>query len=176
MKAFQDFYPDDLSHCYGCGRLNPQGLQIKSFWEADESVCRFQPRPYHTALPGYVYGGLIASLIDCHATGTAAAATYREEKREMGTEPPVRFVTASLRVDYLAPTPIDTELELRGHVKELKGKKVVVEVSLSARGAVCARGEVITVQVPPDWMEKPKLKGSRGRGVKGSSEKLPESG
>ena len=43
VKAFQDFYPDDVSHCYGCGRLNPQGLQIKSFWEADESVCHFSP-------------------------------------------------------------------------------------------------------------------------------------
>jgi acyl-coenzyme A thioesterase PaaI-like protein len=161
VKAFQDVYPDDVSHCYGCGRLNPHGLQIKSYWEADESVCRFQPRPYHTALPGYVYGGLIASLIDCHATGTAAAARYREEKREMGTDPPVRFVTASLRVDYLAPTPIDALLELRGRVKELKGKKIVVDVSLSARGALCARGEVVTVQVPPDWIDKLKAEGSQ---------------
>jgi acyl-coenzyme A thioesterase PaaI-like protein len=153
-KAFQDFYADDMSHCYGCGRLNPDGLQIKSYWEGDESVCRFQPRPYHTALPGYVYGGLIASLIDCHGTGTAAAATYREEKREMASAPPVRFVTASLHVDYLAPTPIDAVLELRGRVKEIKGKKVVLSVSLCAHGAVCARGEVVTVQVPPDWIEK----------------------
>jgi acyl-coenzyme A thioesterase PaaI-like protein len=159
-KAFQDFYPDDTSHCYGCGRLNPDGLQIKSYWEGEESVCRFQPRPYHTALPGYVYGGLIASLIDCHATGTAAAAKYREEQREMGSAPPVRFVTASLHVDYLAPTPIDTELELRGRVKEIKGKKVVLAVSLSARGSVCARGEVVAVQVPPDWVEKLKAEGS----------------
>jgi acyl-CoA thioesterase FadM len=122
-------------------------------------VCRYQPRPYHTALPGYVYGGLIASLIDCHATGTAAAATYREEKRDMSTEPPVRFVTASLQVDYLAPTPIDTVLELRGRVKEIKGRKVVLAVSLLARGVVCARGEVVAVQVPPDWIEKLKTRG-----------------
>jgi acyl-coenzyme A thioesterase PaaI-like protein len=153
-KAFQDFYADDMSHCYGCGRLNPDGLQIKSYWESDESVCRFQPRPYHTALPGYVYGGLIASLIDCHGTGTAAAAAYRAEQREMGSAPPVRFVTASLHVDYLAPTPIDAVLELRGRVKEIKSKKVVIAVSLSARGAVCARGEVVAVQVPPDWIDK----------------------
>ena len=159
-KAFQDFYADDMSHCYGCGRLNPDGLQIKSYWEGDESVCRFQPRPYHTALPGYVYGGLIASLIDCHGTGTAAAAAYRAERREMGSAPPVRFVTASLHVDYLAPTPIDAVLELRGRVKEIKGKKVVLAVSLSARGLVCARGEVVAVQVPPDWVEK--MKAGRG--------------
>lgn len=153
-KAFQDFYADDMSHCYGCGRLNPEGLQIKSYWEGEESVCRFQPRPYHTALPGYVYGGLIASLIDCHGTGTAAAAIYRAENREMGTEPPVRFVTASLHVDYLAPTPIDTVIELRGRVKEVTGRKAVIAVNLLARGVVCARGEVVAVQVPPDWIEK----------------------
>lgn len=153
-KAFQDFYADDMSHCYGCGRLNPDGLQIKSYWEGDESVCRFQPRSYHTALPGYVYGGLIASLIDCHGTGTAAAAAYRAEQREMGSAPTVRFVTASLHVDYLAPTPIDAVLELRARAKEIKGKKVVIAVSLSARGSVCARGEVVAVQVPPDWIEK----------------------
>jgi acyl-coenzyme A thioesterase PaaI-like protein len=158
-KAFQDYYPDDLSHCYGCGRLNPHGLQIKSFWAGDESVCRFQPRPYHTALPGYVYGGLVASLIDCHATGTASAAKYRAEGRAMDSDPPLRFVTASLHVDFLAPTPIDAELELRGRVKEIKGKKVVLTVTLSARGAVCARGEVVAVQVPQDWLEK------LGRGV-----------
>jgi len=150
MKAFQDHYPDSLSHCYGCGRLNENGLQIKSYWDGEESVCVFQPRPYHTAIPGFVYGGLIASLIDCHATGTASAAAYRAEGREMGTEPPLRFVTASLHVDYLKPTPIDGELELRGRVKELKSRKVVVTIELSAQGKVCVRGEVVAVVMPPD--------------------------
>ena len=74
MKAIQDYYPEEIAVCYGCGRLNENGLQIKSYWEGDESVCRFKPRPYHTAFPGYAYGGLVASLIDCHATGTAATA------------------------------------------------------------------------------------------------------
>jgi hypothetical protein len=38
-KAVQDYYPDSLSHCYGCGRLNDEGLKIKSYWEGEESVC-----------------------------------------------------------------------------------------------------------------------------------------
>lgn len=150
-KAFQDYYPDDLSRCYGCGRLNPEGLQIKSVWDGEESLCRFRPRPYHTAIPGYVYGGLLASLIDCHATGTAAAAQYRAEGRAMDTAPSLRFVTASLHVDYLAPTPIDVEIELRGRIKEIKGRKITVAVALSADGTLCARGEVITVQMPDTW-------------------------
>jgi acyl-coenzyme A thioesterase PaaI-like protein len=147
-KAFQDFYPDEFNYCYGCGRLNEHGLQIKSYWDGDETVCVFQPRPYHTAIPGYVYGGLIASLIDCHSTGTAAAAAYRAEGRPLGSEPALRFLTASLHVDYLRPTPIDTPLEVRASVKEIKGRKVVVTSTVFAHGETCARGEVVAVQVP----------------------------
>lgn len=148
QKSFQDYYPDQLAHCYGCGRLNEHGLQIKSYWDGNEAVCVFQPRPYHTAIPGYVYGGLIASLIDCHSTGTASAASYRAQGREMGSEPPLRFLTASLRVDYLRPTPLGAPLEVRAKVKEIKGRKVIVESALSAGGETCARGEVVAVQMP----------------------------
>jgi acyl-coenzyme A thioesterase PaaI-like protein len=149
-KAFQDYYPDHLSYCYGCGRLNEHGLQIKSYWAEDgeETVCNFTPRPDHIAIPGYVYGGLIASLIDCHCTGTAAAASYRAAGRAMDSEPPFRFVTASLRVDYLRPTPLGVPLEIRAKVKELKGRKVVLDATLSAEGQICARGEMVAVQMP----------------------------
>ena len=152
QKAFQEYYPDDLAHCYGCGRLNEHGHQIKSYWDGDETVCTFLPKPYHTAIPGYVYGGLIASLIDCHSTGTAAAAAYREQGRPMDTDPPLRFVTASLHVDFLRPTPIGVPLEIRGRVKQIKGRKVVVEATLSAEGEVCAQGEVVAVQIPEQMM------------------------
>jgi acyl-coenzyme A thioesterase PaaI-like protein len=148
QQAFQDGYPDSWAQCYGCGRLNEHGLQIKSYWDGEESICTFRPQPHHMAVPGYVYGGLIASLIDCHSTGTAAAVAYRAQGREMGSEPPLRFVTASLHVDYLRPTPIEGPLDLRSRVKEIKGRKVVVSTTLSARGEVCARGEVVAVQLP----------------------------
>ena len=153
-KAFQDYYPDDVSYCYGCGRLNEDGHQIKSYWDGDEAVCTFVPEAYHIAIPGYVYGGLIASLIDCHSTGTAAAASYRAEGREMSTEPAFRFVTASLHVDYLRPTPLGVPLELRGSVKKMKGRKVIVATTISAEGEVCAKGEVVTVQMPENMIPK----------------------
>lgn len=147
-RAFQDYYPDDVSHCYGCGRLNPEGLHIQSRWDGEEAVCVFEPRGCHTAIPGYVYGGLIASLIDCHATGTAAAAAYRALGREMGSEPALRFLTASLLVDYLRPTPLGVPLDVRARVEEVKGRKVTVTATVSARGEVCARGRVVAVQMP----------------------------
>jgi acyl-coenzyme A thioesterase PaaI-like protein len=151
QKSFQEYYSDDVSYCYGCGRLNEHGLQIKSFWEGDEAVCTYTPKPYHMAIPGFVYGGLIASLIDCHSTGMAAAAAYRAEDRSMDSIPRLRYVTASLKVDYLKPTPIDTPLMLRAKVKEISGRKVVVDSTLHADGVLCARGAVVVVQMPEDW-------------------------
>ncbi len=155
-KAFQDYYPDELSYCYGCGRLNEQGLKLKSYWDGEETVAILNPRPYHIAIPGYVYGGLIASIIDCHGTGTAAAATYRAEGREMGTEPSLRFVTASLHVEYMRPTPLGVPLEVRGKIKEIKERKVVVSVTVSAAGEICARGEVVAVKMPEHMIPKRK--------------------
>jgi acyl-coenzyme A thioesterase PaaI-like protein len=153
-KAFQEYYPDHLSHCYGCGHLNEQGLHIKSYWDGEESVCTFIPGPHHMAVPGIVYGGLIASLIDCHGTGTAAAAAYRAEGRKMDTEPPLRFLTASLHVDYLRPTPMGIPLELRGKVLEIKGRKIIVDIRLLADQKLCAKGKVVAARVPEEMLNK----------------------
>jgi len=65
----------------------------------------------------------------------------------MGTGPEIRFVTASLHVDYLRPTPIDAPMELRAQIKEIKARKVVVSVTLTSRDQLCARGEVVAVQL-----------------------------
>jgi acyl-coenzyme A thioesterase PaaI-like protein len=152
-KAFQDYYPEVLSYCYGCGRLNEYGHQIKSYWDGDESVCHFQPGPFHISIPGYVYGGLLAALIDCHGTGTAAAAGYRAEARKMDTEPALRYLTASLHVDYLRPTPLGVTLEIRGKVKEIKDRKVVIEEWIAANAVITVRGEVVAIQVPARLMQ-----------------------
>lgn len=151
-KAFQDYYPDQMSYCFGCGRLNEHGYKIKSYWQGEESVCVFTPQPYHIAVPGFVYGGLIASLVDCHGTGTAAAAAYRSQGRPMDSEPPMRFVTGSLHVDYLKPTPLGVPLELHGRVKEIQGRKVVVEIDLHAKGEVCVHGQVVAVKIPENML------------------------
>ena len=153
-EAFQDYYPDDFSQCYGCGRLNPAGLQLKTRWEdeaAGVTITRFTPRAEHTAVPGFVYGGLIASLIDCSGTGSAAGAAYRAAGRRPGEGAPFRFVTGSLKVSYLKPTPLGPELEIRCKVEEVKGRKITLSATLSARGEVCATGDVVALQIPDDF-------------------------
>lgn len=148
MRAFQDDYPDDYAHCYGCGRLNEKGLKIKSYWEGDETVCKITPQDYYSGgKKDILYGGLIASLIDCHAAGSAAAAKARELGVDTSSHGMPRFVTASLKVDYIAPTPLERELELRGSIKEIKGRKVIVLIDLKAGDTVCAKGEVVMIQI-----------------------------
>lgn len=155
MTAIQDTYPDELAHCYGCGRLNEHGLHLRTSWEGDETVTRYTPELWHIAIPGYVNGGLLASLMDCHGTGTAAAAAYRAEGREPGTAPLHRFVTASLKVDYLKPTPLGPELEVRGRATAIRGRKVVVEARILARGEVTVTGEIVAVEMPERMRPSP---------------------
>ncbi len=151
QRAFQDDYPDDFNHCYGCGQLNPEGLRIRTFWDGETTLTRYTPRACHTAIPGFVYGGLIASLIDCHGTASAAAAASREQGPPGDASPPRRFVTASLRVDYLRPTPLGPELEVRGRITRIDGRRITVEVEVSAEGRITARGTVIAAALPEKW-------------------------
>lgn len=155
MKSFskpyciQDNYPEQYCHCYGCGRKNMQGLKIKSYWDGEKALARFTPEQHHIALPGYVYGGLLASLIDCHGIATASAA-MSDLKNDTGNVclELKRYVTASLHVDYLRPTPIGTEIEMIGIVAENTGRKVKIKVELFAGGKQRARGEVLAAPVP----------------------------
>lgn len=159
MRAVQDFYPDDFAHCYGCGRLNRDGLHVRTAWDGDATVAHFVPRAEHVAVPGFVYGGLIASLIDCHAMGTAAAFVERAAGRDVGDAPAPRFVTASLHVDFLKPTPHGPMLELRARATGMGARKVTVAVELSADGQLTACGTVVAVAIP-DAMRMPGGPGS----------------
>lgn len=147
--ALQDFYPDNFAHCYGCGRLNAHGHHVRTRWDGDETVARFTPRPEHMAMPGFVYGGLLASLVDCHAMGTASAAALRAEGKDIGTGPSPRYVTAALNVSYIKPTPLGPELEVRGRVVERGDRKTVMAITVSAAGTVTVKAEVIAVPIPP---------------------------
>jgi acyl-coenzyme A thioesterase PaaI-like protein len=100
-----------------------------------------------------VNGGIIAAVVDCHTICTAIADAYRAAGVELGAEPLRWCVTASLRIDYLAPTPIGEPMELRARVREAKGRKRVVECTVRSGGRECARAEVVAVEVPAAWRE-----------------------
>jgi len=146
--AFQDYYPEKFSHCYGCGKSNPHGLHLKSYWDGEETIARFTVLPkFSGGVPDHAYGGMVASLLDCHGTASAAAFAYRAAGRDMGDGGEfMRFVTASLKVDFLRPTPIGTELLIKGQLRSIEGRKVQVALSLSEGGKMCATGHMLAVQ------------------------------
>ncbi|GGH78622.1 acyl-coenzyme A thioesterase PaaI-like protein [Pullulanibacillus pueri] len=151
-RGVQAYYPKDMAWCYGCGRLNEAGHHFQTNWEGEETVTTYTPCSEHMAIPGFVYGGLIASLLDCHSTGSASLALYRDQGHELGSDAPLpRCVTASLKVDYLKPTPLGVKLIARGKIRDMNNKKVVVESELYAEGILCARGEVVAVSMPENF-------------------------
>ena len=135
-------------HCFGCGALNAHGLHIKSRWEGDEFVCVWQPRPEHIGFPGYVYGGTIASVVDCHAVWAALSVHCREAGHDLNSgPPPFAVVTGSLRVSYLKPARAAEALELRARIVEHGERKSIVACSVRQGPVECATAEVTTVRV-----------------------------
>ncbi|SMC03853.1 Thioesterase superfamily protein [Sulfobacillus thermosulfidooxidans DSM 9293] len=147
--AVQDFYPDDFAWCYGCGRLNDHGHHFRTRWNNEETLTEYIPLPQHIAVPGFVYGGLLASLVDCHSTGSAALALYRQDGHELGDAAPVpRCVTASLKIDFVKPTPLGQRLTVRGRIVEIGRRKVIVHSDVYAGDTLCAKSEVVAVLAP----------------------------
>ncbi|HEY9401381.1 MAG TPA: PaaI family thioesterase [Pyrinomonadaceae bacterium] len=143
--SLQERYAPGLA-CYGCGPANEQGLRIRSFARGDdETVCEWQPQKHHEAYPGMLNGGIIGSLIDCHANWTAAWHLMRRA----GAESPPCTVTAEYSVKLLRPTPTDAPVRLTARVVEAKEDRAVVEVELTAGGKVCATGRGTFVAVKP---------------------------
>jgi acyl-coenzyme A thioesterase PaaI-like protein len=149
--ALQDVWPD--ATCYGCGPANEKGLRIKSRWSEDgsEVVAQFQPRPEHNAgFPNVMYGGLVASLLDCHSIWTAIAWTYREEGRRHGSLPAISYVTGQITVRFLKPSALDSPAVLRARVTELGERKALVHCDFYSGGEKTAESDVVAVRFGMD--------------------------
>jgi len=151
IKAIQDYYDEDFSHCYGCGRLNLEGHQLKTYLKNNETISKYTPKNYHIAIEGFVYGGLLASLIDCHGTGSASIFYARENNIEIKNYNAPRFVTGNLNVNYLKPTPLQKELLIKGVLKEITSRKVITSISIVVNDVICVTGEVTAILLPDNF-------------------------
>ncbi|MFP4214055.1 MAG: PaaI family thioesterase [Desulfohalobiaceae bacterium] len=132
--------------CFGCGADNQEGLRIKSYLQGDTAVCRFRPSQEHTAFPGVLNGGIIATLLDCHGIWTAVGQHHaRYQEPEAGSQETM-YMTRKMTVEYLRPTPMDTELLLQGRVLEARERSMQVEVELWAKGEMTAKAELLAVR------------------------------
>lgn len=149
--ALQDAWPH--ATCYGCGPANPHGLHIKSYWQDDYSavLSTFHPQPHYNAgFENVMYGGLVASLIDCHSIWAAIAYAYRAENRPHGSLPSISYVTGQLDVRYLKPTPLDQPIYLRAVLQSTEGRKSKLFCELGPAGLVTANAYVLGVRINDD--------------------------
>ncbi|MCI4668968.1 MAG: PaaI family thioesterase [Bacteroidia bacterium] len=144
-QYFQDYMPGNV--CFGCGNENPDGLQIKSFWEGEEAVCIWDSERKYEGWKNITNGGILATLVDCHCMCSAMAAVYKAEGRGLDSSPEYRYATGTLSIKYLKPTPNDKTMELRATVSEIKGRKVVMHCKIFSEGIQTAEADVIAIRV-----------------------------
>lgn len=142
--SLQDRIP---GHCFGCGPQNAEGLQIKSFWLGDEVVCAWRAQPKHIGYPGILYGGVIASVVDCHCIWTAVAYAHRQAREEIDSSSTHKFVTAALSLQYRKPVRIEDAIELRARVIDFGERKAVVRCTVHSANAVVVEAEVVVVRM-----------------------------
>ncbi len=135
------------STCYGCGPANEQGLQIKSFYDAETRVTRaeYLGQPHQEAFGGFLNGGIVSTLLDCHCNWAALAHAMEELKLQ---ELPCT-VTAKLEVSFLAPTPATESIELQASVTETDGNKYWVAGAVLFGGKKTATCTACFVAVKP---------------------------
>jgi acyl-coenzyme A thioesterase PaaI-like protein len=140
--AIQDrLFPD--GRCFGCGPANEEGLRLKSYPASDTSVvARFTPWPQHDNGVGFLNGGIIATVLDCHS---GAGAFHHAEVREWPPLPgaALPFVTAGIDLRYLRPTPLAATLDLVAEVVEASEDAMTVDVRLEHDGKVRAEATAL---------------------------------
>jgi acyl-coenzyme A thioesterase PaaI-like protein len=143
--SLQERYAPE-GRCFGCGPKNVQGLRIRSFEQDDGTVVAdWQPRPEHEAFDGYVNGGILGTLIDCHSNWTGVAALLRRTPSDVAPS----TVTAEYSVRFRRPTPSDRPFRLTGRAVDVAEDRVTVETSVEVDGTVTATGRATFVAVGP---------------------------
>lgn len=152
--AIQDTYANRFRHCWGCGADNPEGLHLKSYPSEDGTHCIVKHTPgskYTGGVPKNLFGGLMATIFDCHGTASAAWFSHREKGLELTEDTTIgRFITARIEIDYISPVPMDKELTVISTAEEITDRKVIVKEELVVDGEVRARARVVAVAVKDD--------------------------
>lgn len=135
--------------CFGCGPANPLGLHVASRPSADDPavlLATFVPRAGHEAFAGVVNGGILGTLLDCHANWTAAWHLMHAR----GADRPPTTVTLEYAIRMRRPTPSDVPIDLRAWVVDSAEDRAVVEAEITSGATVTATGRGIFVAVRPD--------------------------
>ena len=116
------------------GKCNPLAAPLITWIEGDTGHGRATLGWAYEGPPGTVHGGFVCALFD-HFLGIAQIMTGQPG------------VTGSINVRFHLPTPLNTELELIGRVKEVRGRNNILTGEIRANGVVTASCEGIFVHV-----------------------------
>jgi acyl-coenzyme A thioesterase PaaI-like protein len=135
LSVQETLYPELT--CFGCGPANPDGLHLRSFRTGELTVATFVPRAEHDNGFGFLNGGIISTVLDCHS---AAVVMFEAAQRGYVADEgiPIPFVTAGLDVRFTRPTPLGPPLDLRAVPVEVSESAVIVTAELSFEGKIRA--------------------------------------
>ena len=94
-------------HCFGCGPLNDEGLQLKFVPGPEESVAEFVVPPRYQSWAGMAHGGVVALLLD-EAVGWAAWHAGHPG------------VTGRLQVSFRRPLKLGEPVRIVGRVENVR--------------------------------------------------------
>ncbi len=134
----QDAKLHGSNRCFGCGEANPTGLKLKFLLAEDHSVVG-QPvvSSGFEGHPGYLHGGVIATLLD---------ETMSKAVRARG----FTAMTRHMEVDYQRPVPSGIVLRLEGRVTHNEGRKHWTEAKIiDGNGTILAQSKGLFIEVRP---------------------------
>ena len=76
LSIQESLYPELT--CWGCGHANPDGFHLRSYRQGELTVGEFTSRPEHDNGFGFLNGGIITTVLDCH---TAAVVMWEASQR-----------------------------------------------------------------------------------------------
>ena len=149
--AIQDRYGERFQHCWGCGPKNDLGLHLKTYPSIDGKSCISRIKleiAYTGGVPSNVFGGMIATIFDCHGTASAAWFAHHQKGLELTKSTVIgRFITARLEIDYLSPSPIEDEIVVTSTLEELGERKAIIAMEMTVATKVRAKARMVAVAV-----------------------------
>ena len=127
LSIQEAFYPELT--CFGCGHANPDGFHLRSYRVGALTVAEFLPRPEHDNGFGFLNGGIISTVLDCHGAAVVMwEAAQRNWRAPSGA--PVPFITAGFDVRFLRPTPLGPAVRLTARPISIGEDEIVIESEL----------------------------------------------
>lgn len=128
--------PSHFPGCFGCGMTHPSGLHLQAFAGTGLDItARLEITADHQGAAGLAHGGLLAAALD-EAMGALHWLLMKPA------------VTARLEVDYVAPVPVGSEVQLVARITGVSGRKIYTAAVAGIGDRVILRASAIFVQVP----------------------------